>query len=144
MRQRTGVDEVAPRYGALARPLAQAGASLGRFLWHEQGRALADFFGTSKGSSLTSTIRRCVFSIRGNMGIVARKTLEHALGTMPRQDPRTYGPSHPKSVGLDRALANTQGAWAHPCTSEQSLSLRETWTKSLEAWMNQIKVVPGG
>ncbi|KAK9088540.1 hypothetical protein Scep_027622 [Stephania cephalantha] len=38
----------------------------------------------SWGNGLTSTIRRGVFSPRGGTGIVARKTLEHALGTMPR------------------------------------------------------------
>ncbi|KAK9140000.1 hypothetical protein Scep_009681 [Stephania cephalantha] len=78
------------------------------------------------------------------MGTGARKTLEHALGTMPRQDPRTHGPSHPEPVGLDRGPASTQGAWARPGTTEQSLSLREAWTKSLEAWMDRVKAVLGG
>ncbi|KAK9157167.1 hypothetical protein Scep_003741 [Stephania cephalantha] len=85
-----------------------------------------------------------VISHRGGMGTGARKTLEHALGTMPRQDPRTHGPSHPEPVGLDRAPANTQGAWAQPGTTEQSQSLRETWATSLEAWMDQVKAVLGG
>ncbi|KAK9114824.1 hypothetical protein Syun_021621 [Stephania yunnanensis] len=36
-----------------------------------------------------------VVSLRGGMDMVARKTLEHALGTMPRQDPRTHGSAIP-------------------------------------------------
>ncbi|KAK9098536.1 hypothetical protein Syun_025581 [Stephania yunnanensis] len=49
------------------------------------------------------------------MGKVAR-TLEHALGAMPRHDPWTdHGVDHPlEPVGLDRPPASTRGAWAAP------------------------------
>ncbi|KAK9105340.1 hypothetical protein Scep_022184 [Stephania cephalantha] len=138
-------------------PLARARSRLGRFLWHEQGRALArarsrlgmskvapwhgqgipwqrltkldlgveqvkvrlvsflDVSYWSSGNGLTSTIRRGD-SPRGGMGKGARKTLEHALGSMPRQDPWTdHSVGHPEPVGLgsDRAPTSTQGALEH-------------------------------
>ncbi|KAK9128755.1 hypothetical protein Syun_017552 [Stephania yunnanensis] len=151
------------------RRLGTSKLALGRFFWHEQGRALVDFFGMSKdapwqvplararsclgtskaaakhgqgrtlarqgtpwqgltnldfgvdqvkvclvsfldvsywiwGNGLTFTIRGGVSSPRGGTGIVARRTLEHALGTMPRQDPRTYGPSHPEPCETTQGL----------------------------------------
>ncbi|KAK9157440.1 hypothetical protein Scep_004014 [Stephania cephalantha] len=153
-------------------PLPRARPRLGRFLCHEQGRALAGSFGTSKtthwqiplerarsrlgtnkvaswheqgipwheqgipwqgltkldlgvdqvkvllvsfldvsywsnGNGLTSTIRRGVSSPRGGMGMEAREPSSMPRGTMPRQDPRTHGLSHPEPVGLYRAPAST-------------------------------------
>ncbi|KAK9121127.1 hypothetical protein Syun_018744 [Stephania yunnanensis] len=78
-----GTSKVAP-WHEQGRALARAMPSLSKFLGHEQGR----FLGHERG----------VFSPRGGMGKEARRTLEHALGTMPREDPRTHGPATPSRL----------------------------------------------
>ncbi|KAK9142137.1 hypothetical protein Syun_011537 [Stephania yunnanensis] len=132
--------------------LAQARANLGT-PWHERGHGqdLADSLARARHEArlrkrLNIYYReRCDLSPWGGIGEVAR-TLEHALGAMPRHDPWTnHGVGHPpEPVGLDRAPASTRSAWARPGTIKQPLSCRETWATSFVAWLDQVKTVPSG
>ncbi|KAK9132883.1 hypothetical protein Scep_012411 [Stephania cephalantha] len=93
-----------------------------------------------RGNGLTSTIRRGGLSW-GNKGTV-KDDPRACLGHHAKARPSDPWSGHPEPVGLDRAPANTLGAWARPGTTEQFLSRREAWTTSFEAWGDRVKAVP--
>ncbi|KAK9121126.1 hypothetical protein Syun_018743 [Stephania yunnanensis] len=139
---------------ALARALAQARANLGDTLadslstskvmpWHEQGRTLARTRHTLERLRKRLNIyykERCVLS-RGRHGQRGKEDPRACFGHHAKGRPLDPWSDHPEPMGLDQAPASTRGAWAQPGTTDQSLSLREAWATSFEAWMDQVKAV---
>ncbi|KAK9133119.1 hypothetical protein Scep_012647 [Stephania cephalantha] len=143
---RTTEDDGRPNFLAAGRgKMDRRKAIPWRIPWHEQGHALARArprLGMSKAApwhgqgipwqGLTNIDLGVgpgdVVSPRGGIGAVARRTFEHALGTMPRQDPWTdHGAGHPEPVGLRRteprlapeAPGRTQAPQSCPCPVEK-------------------------
>ncbi|KAK9114835.1 hypothetical protein Syun_021632 [Stephania yunnanensis] len=88
----------------LSRSLAQGAAGIQKKVmpWHEQGMPWHEqgmpWQGLTNLDLGFDPGQREVVSLRGGMDTVARKTLEHALGTMPRQDPDPWF-GHPEPAG---------------------------------------------